>query len=69
VLRLDDPGTIAERADKPWLHPSTYEEKVGLVPNVTFVEGLVRFDDRWLAYYGQSDTTTAVAIAPAASAS
>jgi predicted GH43/DUF377 family glycosyl hydrolase len=29
---------------------------------VTFVEGLVQFDGRWLAYYGQSDTTLAVAV-------
>jgi predicted GH43/DUF377 family glycosyl hydrolase len=68
VLRLDDPAVVTERAEEPWLHPSTDEEKVGLVPNVTFVEGLVRFDGRWLAYYGQSDTTTGVAIAPAETA-
>jgi predicted GH43/DUF377 family glycosyl hydrolase len=62
---LDDPGVVLERDDEPWLAPTTPLEKVGLVPNVTFVEGLVRHGDKWLAYYGQSDTTTAVAIAPA----
>jgi hypothetical protein len=40
----------------------TTEERHGLVSNVTFVEGLVQFDGRWLAYYGQSDTTLAVAV-------
>ena len=29
--------------------------------NVTFVEGLVQFQDRWFAYYGQSDSTLGVA--------
>jgi predicted GH43/DUF377 family glycosyl hydrolase len=33
-----------------------------MVSNVTFVEGLVRFRGRWLAYYGQSDTTVGVAV-------
>ncbi|MGP9846333.1 hypothetical protein [Brachybacterium sp. 107] len=34
-----------------------------LVSNVTFTEGLVRFREKWFAYYGQSDTTPAVAVA------
>ncbi len=29
--------------------------------NVTFVEGLVHFQDTWFAYYGQSDSTLGVA--------
>ena len=28
---------------------------------MTFVEGLVWFKDRWLAYYGQADSTLGVA--------
>jgi len=31
------------------------------VSNVTFVEGLVMFQDTWFAYYGQSDSTLGVA--------
>ena len=46
---------------RPWLEPSTYEDQNGLVSNVTFVEGLVFYQDTWLAYYGQSDSTLAVA--------
>ncbi len=30
---------------------------------MTFVEGLVKFRGKWFAYYGQSDTTLAVAVA------
>ena len=63
AFALEDPRRIVSRDDEPWLAPSTPEEKAGLVPNVTFVEGLVSFRGRWLAYYGQSDTTTAVAVA------
>ena len=46
----------------PWLRPQSIEERQGLVANVTFVEGRVPSDGRWLAYYGQSDTTLAVAV-------
>lgn len=62
AFALDDPRRLVERADEPWLQPSAPEERAGLVPNVTFVEGLVHFRGRWLAYYGQSDTTTGVAL-------
>jgi predicted GH43/DUF377 family glycosyl hydrolase len=44
------------------LQPQTFEDFNGLIPNVTFVEGLVQFHGRWFAYYGQSDTTLAVAV-------
>jgi predicted GH43/DUF377 family glycosyl hydrolase len=63
AFSLDDPRTVVARDADPWLAPTTPLEKAGLVPNVTFVEGLVDFRGQWLAYYGQSDTTTAVAIA------
>ena len=64
AFALDDPARVVARSAEPWLAPTTAEEKAGLVPNVTFVEGLVSFRGQWLAYYGQSDTTTGVAIAP-----
>ena len=62
TLALDDPTRLVSRDEEPWLAPATVEEKVGMVPNVTFVEGLVQHRGRWLAYYGQSDTTTGVAL-------
>jgi len=62
-----EPTKVLARLQDPWLRPQTYEDTHGLVSNVTFVEGLVKFRGRWFAYYGQSDTTLAVAIAdPAA---
>jgi predicted GH43/DUF377 family glycosyl hydrolase len=39
-------------------------EKVGQVPNVVFVEGLVREDNRWLFYYEGADKYIGVAEAP-----
>ncbi|MFF1733438.1 glycoside hydrolase family 130 protein [Streptomyces sp. NPDC058247] len=57
-----DPATVLAKMTQPWLRPHTHEDTHGLVPNVTFVEGLVHFQGRWLAYYGQSDTTLAVAV-------
>ena len=45
----------------PWLEPSTFEDRHGLVSDVTFVEGLVSVRDTWFAYYGRSDSTLGVA--------
>lgn len=56
------PTEVTARTTVPWLRPQTIDERQGLVANVTFVEGLVPFEGRWLAYYGQSDTTLAVAV-------
>jgi len=38
---------------------------VGQVPNVVFVEGLVRDGKRWLFYYGAADKYIGVAEATA----
>jgi predicted GH43/DUF377 family glycosyl hydrolase len=61
AIALNDPTEVIAAMTRPWLRPETFEEFHGLVAGVTFVEGLVWFRDRWLAYYGQSDTTLAVA--------
>ncbi|QDP94896.1 family 43 glycosylhydrolase [Microlunatus elymi] len=61
AVALNEPTQVIAKMTRPWLRPQTDEELEGLVSNVTFVEGLVWFKDRWLAYYGQSDTTLAVA--------
>ncbi|NHN56952.1 glycosylase [Calidifontibacter sp. DB0510] len=55
------PTEILAELTRPWIEPTTYEDTHGLVSNVTFVEGLVFFQDSWFAYYGQSDSTLAVA--------
>nr|WP_300336693.1 glycoside hydrolase family 130 protein [Actinomyces sp.] len=56
------PDHVLARLEVPWLKPQMFEDFHGLVSNVTFVEGLVKFRGKWFAYYGQSDTTLAVAV-------
>lgn len=63
VIDPAEPTKVLARLQEPWLRPQTFEDLHGLVSNVTFVEGLVKFQGRWFAYYGQSDTTLAVAVA------
>ena len=57
-----NPTKVLARLQEPWLQPQTFEDTHGLISNVTFVEGLVFFKGLWMAYYGRSDTTLAVAI-------
>src|SRR5699024_4264629 len=45
----DHPTQVLARMQVPWLAPQTFEDTHGLVSNVTFVEGLVYFDGKWLA--------------------
>jgi beta-1,2-mannosidase len=58
-----DPRKVLARSDAPIFGPERDWEKVGQVPNVTFVEGLVREADRWLFYYGGADKYVGVAEA------
>ena len=61
LLDPQRPAEVMAQMSYPWLEQSTYEDQNGLVSNVTFVEGLVHFEDTWFAYYGQSDSTLGVA--------
>lgn len=60
-----DPTKVLARAEGPIFSPVPEWEKVGQVPNVVFVEGLVREGKRWLFYYGGADKNVGVATAPA----
>jgi beta-1,2-mannosidase len=55
VFDRNDPRKILYRSDTPILAPEQEWEKVGQVPNVVFVEGMVRQGHRWLFYYGGAD--------------
>ncbi len=59
----DDPTKLVARAEKPYLQPDRPYEIAGQIPQVTFVEGLVFFKGKWLAYYGTADSYIAVAAA------
>lgn len=58
-----DPRKLLARSEQPIFVPEKLWEKVGQVPNVVFVEGLVRDGDRWLFYYGGADKYIGVAEA------
>jgi len=56
-----NPTRVLARSDRPLFEPVTQWEKVGQVPNVVFVEGLVVEPRRWLVYYGGADKFIGVA--------
>ena len=60
----NDPTKLLRRSDQPVFRPERPWEVVGQVPNVVFVEGMVRDGGRWLFYYGGADRTVGVASAP-----
>lgn len=58
-----DPTKLIARSDNPIFQPELEWERVGQVPNVVFVEGMIRDGKRWLFYYGGADKTIGVAAA------
>jgi predicted GH43/DUF377 family glycosyl hydrolase len=61
----NDPAKLMWRSDEPIFAPEKKWEKVGQVPNVVFVEGMVRQGNRYLFYYGAADKYIGVAEASA----
>jgi predicted GH43/DUF377 family glycosyl hydrolase len=64
VFDKNDPTKVLARSNQPLFVPDLEWEKTGQVPNVVFVEGLVRDGKRWLFYYGGADKYVGVASAP-----
>jgi predicted GH43/DUF377 family glycosyl hydrolase len=65
VFDSHDPGKVLYRSDEPIFSPEKEWEKIGQVPNVVFVEGMVLQKNGWLFYYGGADKYVGVAEAPA----
>ena len=61
LFALSDPGHLIERTNTPFFIPDKAYEIEGQVRRVVFVEGLVRWEERWLLYYGTADSHIAVA--------
>ena len=61
LFDLNNPRRVLARSEEPIFQPVQSWEKAGQVPDVVFVEGLVRRDDRWLFYYGGADKYIGVA--------
>ncbi len=64
VFDRRDPRKLLYRSEKPIFFPENEWEKVGQVPNVVFVEGMVQARNRFLFYYGAADKYIGVAEAP-----
>ena len=64
LLDRNDPTRVLERSDTPLLEPTIAAELAGQVPQVVFAEGLVRFKERWMLYFGMADSRLGVAFAP-----
>jgi beta-1,2-mannosidase len=65
MFDVNDPRVVISRMETSVFAPEKQWEKVGQVPNVVFVEGMVRQGERYLFYYGGADTYVGVAEAPA----
>jgi predicted GH43/DUF377 family glycosyl hydrolase len=64
VFDRSDPRKLLSRSEAPIFAPETEWEKVGQVPSVVFVEGMVQKNDRFYFYYGAADKYVGVAQAP-----
>lgn len=63
VFDRNDPRKLLGRSDQPLFSPEKEWEKVGQVPNVVFLEGMVKRDKKFLFYYGGADKYVGVAEA------
>jgi len=63
VFDRSDPRQVLYRSAEPVFAPGTEWEKVGQVPNVVFVEGMVRRGKKFLFYDGGADKYVGVAEA------
>lgn len=64
IFDRGDPSKLLYRSEVPLFAPELEWEKTGQVSNVVFVEGIVRQENRWLAYYGGADKYVGVAEVP-----
>jgi len=63
VFDRNDPAKLLWRSDTPAFTPEKDWEKTGQVPNVVFIEGIMRQRGRYLFYYGGADKYVGVAEA------
>jgi predicted GH43/DUF377 family glycosyl hydrolase len=64
IFDRNDPRKLLRRLEKPIFAPEKQWEKVGQVPNVVFVEGMIKQRDRYLFYYGGADKYVGAAESP-----
>jgi predicted GH43/DUF377 family glycosyl hydrolase len=65
LFAADDPANLIARTDSAVLKPEQPFEKSGqYAAGTTFAEGLVRFHNRWLLYYGCADSAVGAVETP-----
>jgi len=64
IFDRHDPRKLLWRSERPVFQPAQEWERVGQVPNVVFVEGMLKRGGRYLFYYGAADKYIGVAEAP-----
>lgn len=64
LLNSKNPMKIVGRSLGPFISPTNYYEKIGLVKNVTFPSGLLINKNELMIYYGATDTYCALATVP-----
>ena len=62
LIDKTDPLKALKRMDSYFIKPDKPYETTGQVNHVCFVEGLVKFNNQWLLYYGTADSKIAVAV-------
>jgi predicted GH43/DUF377 family glycosyl hydrolase len=62
LFDINDPTKIISRSDSYFLEPDIELEIGGQIPNVVFIEGLAKIDNRYFLYYGLGDSGIGVAI-------
>ena len=63
IFDRKNPRKLLWRSSEPVFAPEKDWEKIGQVPNVVFVEGMVEQSGRYLFYYGGADANVGVAEA------
>src|SRR5215813_393513 len=63
IFDRNDPAKLLYRSESSVFAPEFEWEKAGQVPNVVFVEGMARQNNRWIFYYGGADKYVGVAAA------
>lgn len=62
VLDKNDPTKVIQRSENYFISPDKPYEINGQVNNVCFLEGLVKYKNKWFLYYGTADSKIAVAV-------
>jgi len=63
IFAADNPAKLLSRSEKPFFQPEMPWERSGqYAAGTTFLEGLVRFREKWFLYYGCADSFVGVAL-------